>query len=54
MKEMIGAIRHLMNNKAAGIVDIPTELWKANIEGTVGLIAPLLVDIWAEEYLPSE
>lgn len=43
------AIKHMRNNKAAGLGDIPSEFWKADIYiyiySAVEMIHPLLEDI---------
>lgn len=52
--EIKEAIQQLRNCKAAGIDEIPAELWKADIESAVNMLAPLIEEIWAQERTPAE
>nr|CAI5837235.1 unnamed protein product [Callosobruchus analis] len=53
-EELKEHIKNMRNNKSPGVDDIPSELWKADIEKTLDLILPLIKDIWVQEVLPME
>ncbi|VEN42335.1 unnamed protein product [Callosobruchus maculatus] len=52
--ELKEAVKNMRNNKSPGIDDIPSELWKADVEKTLDLILPLIKDVWVQEVLPTE
>ncbi|KAK9717178.1 hypothetical protein QE152_g24324 [Popillia japonica] len=52
--EVENAVRHMRSNKAAGVDEIPSELWKADIRSTTDILAPLLEDIWESGQIPTE
>nr|CAI5855303.1 unnamed protein product [Callosobruchus analis] len=53
-EELKEAIKNMRNNKSPGVDEIPSELWKADIEKTIDLILPSIKDIWIQEVLPTE
>nr|CAI5851621.1 unnamed protein product [Callosobruchus analis] len=48
------AVENIRNNKSPGVDEIPSELWKADIEKALDLILSLIKDIWVQEVLPTE
>ena len=53
-EEIRRAIKHLKNNKATGLDDIPAEALKTDIDTYVELLYPLFTEIWEKEEVPSD
>nr|CAI5849928.1 unnamed protein product [Callosobruchus analis] len=53
-EELKEAIKNMRINKSPGVDEIPSELWKADIEKTLDSILPLIKHIWIQEVLPTE
>nr|CAI5827923.1 unnamed protein product [Callosobruchus analis] len=53
-EELKEAIKNMRNNKSRGADEIPSELWKADIDKALDLILPLIKDIWVQKVLPTE
>jgi hypothetical protein len=52
--EVIDAIKAMKNGKAAGVDSIPAEVLKADASLTALHLHPLIVQIWEQEFYPSD
>ena len=54
MEEVVAAVNGLKNNKAPGLDNLPTELFKTGCEELITALHQLIVRVWTEEKLPDE